>query len=139
MLLESSQKHAYEASGDRSRRHQGESCTAPPLCLVQTTTTARMAKPATSSSSSKGKQKAVEPVSSPEKTSEQTSKATTEIKPAKKPEKVKVRRIHVAGLPDITEQEARDRFKSFGEVTGVDGLGKLDATGEQRLQCKLET
>lgn len=111
--------------------------TATALCLVQPTTTAKMAKPSTSSSSSssKGKQKAVEPVASPEKTSEQTSKPTTEIKAAKKPEKVKVRRIHVAGLPDITEQEARDRFKSFGEVIGVDGLGKLDATGEQCLHC----
>lgn len=54
----------------------------------------------------------------------------------KKPEKIKLRRIHVSGLPDITEQEAKDRFKSFGEVLEVDGLGKLDATGECRFHFR---
>lgn len=73
----------------------------------------------------KGKQKATEPASA--NVTEEVIKPT-EVK-VKKPEKVKLRRLHVSGLPDITEQEAKDRFKSFGEVVGVDGLGKLDGTG----------
>ena len=50
-----------------------------------------------------------------------------------KPEKSKIRRIHVSGLPIITKQEVSDRFKSFGEVIGVDGLGKVDGNGKGSL------
>lgn len=85
-------------------------------------TTATMAK--SSLSLDKGKGKAKEP--------DQSVDIENPVKPSnkiKKPEKIKLRRIHVSGLPDISEQEAKDRFKSFGEVVGVDGLGKLDATG----------
>jgi hypothetical protein len=90
----------------------------------------------------KGKQKQVEESaassgSSTKKVADETAASTSSteiinVKPAttKKPEKVKIRRIHVSGLPDITESEAKDRFKSFGEVTAVEGLGKLDANGE---------
>lgn len=53
--------------------------------------------------------------------------------PQPKKDKIKRRRLHVAGLPAISEQEAIDRFKSFGKVTGVDGLGKLDENGESAL------
>lgn len=49
-----------------------------------------------------------------------------------KVDKVKVRRVHVSGLPIIAEQEIKDRFKSFGEVVNVDGLGKLDGNGMYR-------
>jgi hypothetical protein len=56
---------------------------------------------------------------------------TTTAAPTKKPkpEKSKTRRLHVAGLPAISEQDVFDRFKSFGKVEKVDGLGKLDGNG----------
>lgn len=87
-----------------------------------------MAK-AANSPSYKGKQKEVDASASPGVSNVKDPKPSSSAPKAKKPEKIKLRRIHVSGLPDITEQEAKDRFKSFGEVTGVDGLGKLDATG----------
>ena len=54
----------------------------------------------------------------------------TSIVKALKSEKSKVRRIHVSGLPPIAEQEIADKFKSFGKVLKVDGLGKLDGNGK---------
>lgn len=81
----------------------------------------------------KGKGKEKDTLASPLKASKADEKESkSSAVKTKKPEKVKLRRIHVSGLPDITEQEAKDRFKSFGEVVGVDGLGKLDATGQSR-------
>ena len=56
--------------------------------------------------------------------------------PQPKKDKIKRRRLHVAGLPAISEQEAVNRFQSFGKVVGVDGLGKLDENGEFALPTK---
>lgn len=87
-----------------------------------------------SSVSKKGKQRQIEPSrEEPASSTSQVAGTSTNIKPAKKPEKIKLRRIHVSGLPSITEQDAKDRFKSFGEVVSVDGLGKLDGNGTSML------
>ena len=74
----------------------------------------------------KGKQKAS---AAPETSAGAGAAAAKKVK---KPEKSKVRRIHVSGLPAISEADVKDRFKSFGTVTGVDGLGKLDGNGAFR-------
>ena len=48
----------------------------------------------------------------------------------KKPEKIKLRRVHASGLPaGLSEEDVKNRFKSFGEVQSVDNLGKLDGNG----------
>lgn len=68
----------------------------------------------TASSDVKGKQRAVE---TPAK--------------AKKPEKIKLRRVHVSGLPaGLSEEDVKNRFKTFGEVKSVDNLGKIDGNGQ---------
>lgn len=66
---------------------------------------------------------------------QEQAKATK--KPTKKPEKSKVRRVHVSGLPAISEDEVRSRFKSFGNVLKVDGLGKMDGNGEYLRKAQL--
>lgn len=93
------------------------------------------------SSVSKGKQRAEESSSTTNVEAVKGGSKSSEIKKTttKKPEKIKLRRLHVSGLPDLTEQEAKDRFKSFGEVVGVDGLGKLDATGMFNLPGSMKS
>ena len=79
----------------------------------------------------KGKQKA-SAVPSAVSAASASSSQPPKMSKVKKPEKSKVRRIHVSGLPAISEADVKDRFKSFGTVTGVDGLGKLDGNGASR-------
>ena len=56
----------------------------------------------------------------------------------KKPEKIKLRRVHVSGLPaGLSEQDVKNRFKSFGDVKSVDNLGKLDGNG-QSTRCDFQ-
>jgi len=84
------------------------------------------------SAKAKGKQpeQTLNSSSSKQKQPAQTQTRTDKVqaKP-KKAERSKVRRVHVSGLPPINEDEVRSRFKSFGTVTKVDGLGKMDGNG----------
>lgn len=46
---------------------------------------------------------------------------------------VVTKRLHVSGLtPQITFDDLKTRFSSFGDVKALDGLGKLDALGQRR-------
>ncbi|EJC99650.1 uncharacterized protein FOMMEDRAFT_160076 [Fomitiporia mediterranea MF3/22] len=46
---------------------------------------------------------------------------------------VVTKRLHVSGLtPQITADDLKKRFSSFGSVKALDGLGKLDALGQNR-------
>jgi len=43
------------------------------------------------------------------------------------------KRLHVSGLtPAISSHDLSRRLGSFGSVTSLDGLGKLDALGQPR-------
>ncbi|KAF8595148.1 hypothetical protein BDV93DRAFT_528891 [Ceratobasidium sp. AG-I] len=42
-------------------------------------------------------------------------------------------RLHISGLtPSISERDLTQRFSTFGEVRGVDGVGKVDGLGQPR-------
>lgn len=86
--------------------------------------------PASDTASSSRKKASTSKDSAESISSKEAAETMTTTK-EKKPEKSKLRRIHVSGLPaGITEQDASSRFSSFGKVIKVDGLGKLDANGE---------
>ena len=44
-----------------------------------------------------------------------------------------VKRLHVSGLtPQISYEDLKKRFSTFGNVSALDGFGKLDALGQPR-------
>lgn len=53
-----------------------------------------------------------------------------------------VKRLHVSGLtPQISYDDLKKRFSTFGTVAALDGFGKLDALGQPRpyVYVTLET
>jgi hypothetical protein len=43
------------------------------------------------------------------------------------------KRLHISGLtPAISSDDLKRRLGSFGSITALDGLGKLDALGQPR-------